>query len=153
MKLDHTDRDILDILQNSMPLTLQPFQDIANRLAISENEVIERIAAMKDTGLIRRIGGIMNSQRLGYYSTLCALSVPAAKIDQTAAAINQIAGVTHNYLRDHQYNIWFTITSSSKSESYKQLRELEHTFGLKILSMPTTKVYKIKVSFDMGDKK
>ena len=153
MKLDHTDRAILDILQNSMPLTLQPFQDIANRLAISENEVIERIAAMKEAGLIRRIGGIMNSQRMGYYSTLCALSVPAARIDQTAAAINQIAGVTHNYLRDHQYNIWFTITSSSKSESYKQLRELEHTFGLKILSMPTTKVYKIKVSFDMGDKK
>lgn len=153
MRLEKIDRTILDILQNDMPLTLQPYLDIANRLAISEDEVIKRIAAMKEAGLIRRIGGIMDSRQLGYYSTLCAISVPTARIDETAAAINQIAGVTHNYLRDHQYNIWFTITSSSKSESDKQIRELEHTFGLKILSLPTTKVYKIKVSFDMGDEK
>lgn len=151
MQLDQTDRAILDILQNAMPLALQPFQDIANQLAISEDEVIRRIAGMKEAGLIRRIGGIMDSRQLGFYSTLCAVSVPGDRIEEVAALINLRAGVTHNYLRDHQYNIWFTLTAPSKAESDKQLRDLEHSFGLKILSMPTTKVYKIKVSFDMGD--
>jgi len=150
--MDHTDHAILDILQNAMPLTLQPFKDIADQLALKEDEVIERIDAMKKSGLIRRIGGIIDSHQLGYYSTLCAIDVPEKRIDEVAAMINQIPGVTHNYLRDHSYNIWFTLTSSSKAESDRQLKELERCCGLKILSMPTTKVYKIKVSFAMGDK-
>ena len=151
MRLDHTDHSILDILQNSMPLTLQPFKDIADQLAIREDEVIGRIDAMKKSGLIRRIGGIIDSHHLGYYSTLCAIDVPDKRIDEVAAMINQMPGVTHNYLRDHTYNIWFTLTSPTKADSDKQLKELERSCGLKILSMPTTKVYKIKVSFAMGD--
>ncbi|NLV21531.1 MAG: Lrp/AsnC family transcriptional regulator [Syntrophomonadaceae bacterium] len=152
MSLDRIDRLILDILQNALPLTCQPFADIALQLEISEDEVIRRIAVMKETGLIRRIGGIMNSQQLGYFSTLCALSVPAERIDEVAEKINRLAGVTHNYLRDHHYNIWFTITAPSQSDAEKQLQELEQDCGLSILSMPARKLYKIKVSFDMGDK-
>ena len=152
MKLDQLDRSLLDILQNEMPLSCQPFKDIADQLGVNVNEVIERIAAMKESGLIRRIGGIMNSKQLGYFSTLCAMTVPAERIEEVAEMINKLAGVTHNYLRDHHFNIWFTLTSSSKSEIEKQLQDLEQASGLQILPMPAKKLYKIKVSFDMGDK-
>lgn len=148
--LDKMDQSILDILQNSFPLSLKPYQDIAVQLGINENEVLERISRMKSEGLIRRIGGIMDSGRLGFYSTLCAIAVPEERIDEVAAIINDNPGVTHNYLREHHYNIWFTITCPSQSEAQRQIIVLEDTTGCKILSMPTRKVYKIKVSFDMG---
>ena len=152
MKLDQMDRALLDYLQNAMPLSCQPFKDIADQLGVSENEVIGRIAAMKESGLIRRIGGIMNSKQLGYFSTLCSMTVPAGRIDEVAEIINKLVGVTHNYLRDHHFYIWFTLTSPSRSDMEKQLHDLEQACGLKILPMPAQKLYKIKVSFDMGDK-
>lgn len=152
MKLDQIDRSILDNLQNEMPLSCQPFKDIADQLKVSENEVIERIKTMKESGLIRRIGGIMNSRQLGYFSTLCAMTVPKERIEEVAETINRLAGVTHNYLRDHHLNIWFTLTSPSRFDMEKQLQDLEQACGLKILPMPAQKLYKIKVSFDMGDK-
>jgi DNA-binding Lrp family transcriptional regulator len=148
--LDDLDRKILDLLQNDFPLAVQPFFVMAEGLSISEDELMSRIAVMKESGLIRRIGGIMDSRNLGYYSTLCAVSVPEIHIEEAAQIINRQSGVTHNYLRDHEYNIWFTLTMSSQEEAMIVLRELETSLGLNIISMPAEKVYKIKVSFNMG---
>ncbi|HPF20817.1 MAG TPA: AsnC family transcriptional regulator [Syntrophomonas sp.] len=150
MKLDQLDRALLDALQNTLPLSCQPFGDLAARLKTSEEEVLARIAALKETGLIRRIGGIMNSKQLGYTSALCAMTVPEERIDEVAAILNQLSGVTHNYVRDHHYNLWFTLTSPSQAALIQQLKALEQACGLSILPMPARKLYKIKVSFDMG---
>lgn len=146
---DVVDRKILDFLQNDFPLAVRPFKVMADRLSMSEAELMTRIAVMKDSGLIRRIGGIMDSRSLGFYSTLCAVSVPEVQLEEVAQIINQQPGVTHNYLRDHDYNIWFTLTMPSYGETMTVLRELETVLGLNIISMPTEKVYKIKVSFNM----
>ncbi len=148
--LDDVDRAILDLLQNDFPLVVQPYLEMANRLKISENELLSRVTEMKDSGLIRRIGGIIDSRNIGFYSTLCALTVPEARIESVAATINQVSGVTHNYLRDHDYNMWFTLTAPSCEAALKTLQELEILLGLKIMNMPAQKVFKIKVSFDMG---
>lgn len=148
---DDLDRKILDLLQNEFPLTVQPYLDLAQRVGINESEVLERIRAMKACGLIRRIGGIWDSRRLGFYSTLCAVSVPEDRIPEAAQIINNLPGVTHNYLRDHEYNMWFTLTSPSIEDSQATLRQLEQNLDLTIFSMPTEKVYKIKVSFDVGE--
>lgn len=148
--LDKLDLDILNILQNDFPLTTQPYLETANRLCINEDELLNRIAAMKDSGLIRRIGGIMDSRSLGFYSTLCAAAVPEERIEEAAKAINQLPGVTHNYLRDHHYNMWFTLTMPSQQEVAEKLGELETLLGLNIINLPAQKIFKIKVSFDMG---
>ena len=147
---DDIDRKILDILQNDFPLAVQPFAVMADQLSMGEDELMTRIAVMKDSGLIRRIGGIMDSRKLGFYSTLCAVSVPTIRIEEAAQIINRQPGVTHNYLRDHDYNMWFTVTMPSQEETLMVIQGLETSLGLNILSMPAEKVYKIKVSFNMG---
>ncbi len=147
---DDIDHKILDILQNDFPLAVQPFAVMADQLSMGEDELITRIGLMKDSGLIRRIGGIMDSRNLGFFSTLCAVTVPEVRIEEVAQIINRQPGVTHNYLRDHDYNMWFTVTMPSQEETLMVLQGLEASLGLNIISMPAEKVYKIKVSFNMG---
>jgi DNA-binding Lrp family transcriptional regulator len=147
--LDDMDRAILNLLQNDFPLAVQPYLEMAKILGISEDELLSKVAAMKDSGLIRRIGGIIDSRSIGFYSTLCALTVPEPQIEKVAAIINELPGVTHNYLRDHNYNMWFTLTASSNEEALRTMQELEIRLGLNIINMPAQKVFKINVSFDM----
>ena len=105
--IDATDRAILNRIQSDFPITARPYRQIANELDLGEAEVLERVRRLKTAGIIRRIGGNFVPGRLGYVSTLCAARVPADKIDAFAAAVNRYPGVTHNYLRDNPYNVWF----------------------------------------------
>ncbi|MGS0764146.1 siroheme decarboxylase subunit alpha [Syntrophomonas curvata] len=149
--LDRLDCKLLDIMQNDFPLSPRPYLDLAERLNIGETEVLERIRRMKKDGVIRRTGAILDSRRMGYYSTLCACKVEAERIDEVAGVINARKGVTHNYVRDHRYNVWFTLTVSSYEEAMTTIYDIEKSTGVKVLSMPTLKPYKIKVSLNMGD--
>jgi len=150
MSLDNVDRELLDLLQNNFPIAAAPYAIIGEKLGIDESDIINRIKTMKENGLIRRIGAVIDSRRMGMYSTLCAMEVPEADLESVASRINQLSGVTHNYQRDHKYNIWFTLTASSPDEAESRLKELEASLGYVILNMPATKVYKIKVAFNMG---
>lgn len=91
----------------------------------------------------------MDTRSLGYYSTLCTAMVPDSRVDEAAEAINRLPGVTHNYLRDHDYNLWFTLTVPTREEADRILTELESELGVEIVSMPAEKVFKIRVNFDM----
>jgi len=150
-ELSRTDREILNILQADFPLTTSPYRDVAKSLNLDEEEVIARIQAMKKSGLIRRIGGIMDARSLGFYSTLCACKVPEQRIDEVAGIINRQKGVTHNYIRDHEYNMWFTLTAPSQDEAMQILKSLQNDAGIEVISMPAKQVYKIKVSFEMSE--
>ncbi|MDD2510419.1 MAG: AsnC family transcriptional regulator [Syntrophomonas sp.] len=150
-ELSRTDREILNVLQADFPLTSQPYRDIAEKMNLDEEEVIARIRVMKNSGLIRRIGGIMDARSLGFYSTLCACKVPEERIDAVAGIINRQKGVTHNYIRDHEFNLWFTLTAPTKDEAMQILQSLQSDAGIEVISMPAKQVYKIKVSFEMSD--
>ncbi len=146
------DKKILNQLQKEFPLTSAPYMDIAEAMGINENAVIESIRRMKETGVIRRIGAVFDSPKMGFISTLCAMKVPEDRLDEVASMINQPAGVTHNYLRDNPvYNLWFTVTAPSRQELQVILSRLERESGLAIHSMPAKKVYKIKTIFEMGE--
>lgn len=149
--LDSLDRQLLNLMQNDFPLTTRPYLDLARKLDISEDEVLTRIQIMKQRGLIRRTGAIIDSRQIGFYSTLCACQVENEQIDKVAAIINAQKGVTHNYVRDHFYNIWFTLTAPSQDEAVKIIKDMEQTVGIKILTMPAIKTYKIRVSLNMGE--
>lgn len=149
--MDDIDRKILNILQDDFPLTVHPYKDIAEMIGLTEAEVLNRIQVLKDTGIIRRIGGVINARGMGWTTTLCAMTVPEHRIDEVAQRINQERGVTHNYLRDHQLNMWFTLIAPSPEEASLILQQIERDTSIHIVEFPALQSYKIKVSFDMGE--
>lgn len=151
MKLNQLDHEILNILQNDFPLEEKPYAVIAKRLNISETEVLEKIRLLKEAGIIRRIGGVIDSKKIGFYSTLCACHAEEQEVLQVAEIISEEKGVTHNYIRDNWYNIWFTLTSPSKEAAAEVIKKIEQKTGCNIKSMPAKKVYKIKAVFMAGE--
>jgi len=116
-------------------------------LGISENEAFRRIKNLKDTGIIRRIGPVIERKRIGYASVLCGLYAEEDRIEKIAEAINKHPGVTHNYERDGELNLWFTITAKTKEEIEDFIEDIERTFSLKVYRFPEKKVFKIKTYF------
>lgn len=151
MQLSDLDRQILNILQNGFPICTRPYSQLADILGIEEELLLERVAFLKDCGIIRRIGGVMNASSLGYYSTLCACQVPSNKLEAAAQAVSSEKGVTHNYRREHRLNLWFTLTAPSRQEADETLSKLEEEIGVSIYTMPALKTYKIHLSLPMGD--
>ncbi len=148
--LDDIDRAILNRIQSDFPVTRRPYRSIAQNLNISEEKVISRIKHLKNKGVIRRIGGNFAPEKLGFVSTLCAAKVPKDKIAGFVDAVNRYPGVTHNYLRDNPYNIWFTFIARSMSEIADNLEKISQDTGVTdILNLPATKMYKIKAHFDL----
>lgn len=148
--IDDVDRAILNRIQSDFPMTQRPFLSIAENLDLSENEVIKRLEQLKKKGIIRRIGGNFVPEKLGFVSTLCAAKVPEDKIERFARTVNRYPGVTHNYQRDHNYNIWFTFIAQSMDEIKGNLEDISRETGVKeIINLPATKMYKIRAHFDL----
>ncbi len=148
--LDEIDRNILNMIQTDFPIDPRPYKVIAERLGLGEDELIFRVKAMKEAMIIRRIGGNFSPDRLGYFSTLCAAKVPEDKIDEFTRVVNSYSGVTHNYRRDHTFNIWFTFISPSRQTIQDSLNEIsQKTGGVEILNLPATRVFKISANFKL----
>lgn len=146
--LDETNKDILNSIQLDFPIHSRPFKVIADRLGLTEDDLIHRIRDMKEAMLIRRIGGNFSPDRLGYHSTLCAAQVPEEKIDLFTKTVNAYPGVTHNYRRDHTYNIWFTFIAPSRETIRENLAAIARDTGVStILNLPATHVFKISANF------
>jgi DNA-binding Lrp family transcriptional regulator len=148
--LDDTDRKILNRVQSDFPVTPRPFLSIAEAVGLSETDVICRLSRLKKNGIIRRIGGNFYPEKLGFVSTLCAAKVPVDKIDRFADVVNRYPGVTHNYLRDSVFNVWFTFIAPSREEIAEKLEEISRETGVNdILDLPATDVFKIRAQFDL----
>ena len=148
--LDDTDRALLNRIQSDFPITPRPFLTVAEELNLSEQEVIERVSRLKRSGIIRRIGGNFVPGKLGYVSTLCAAKVRAEEVYRFAEAVNRHSGVTHNYLRENMFNVWFTFIAPSMEEIEAKLQEIADETGVTdILNLPATKVFKIKAQFEV----
>jgi DNA-binding Lrp family transcriptional regulator len=102
---------------------------------------------MMANGVIRRIGANFTSRKLGYTSTLCAAHVPPEQLDRFVEAVNHYPGVTHNYLRRHYFNVWFTLIAESLERLDQILADISAASGVEVLSLPAQEVFKIKVDF------
>jgi siroheme decarboxylase len=148
--MDDTDRRILNRIQSDFPVTSRPYQTIGLELELPEAEVISRVRRLKVSGIIRRIGGNFSPEKLGFVSTLCAASVPEEKLDAFAATVNRYPGVTHNYMRENHYNVWFTFIAPSMDEIEANLATIaQETDVHDILNLPATRVFKIRAKFDV----
>jgi DNA-binding Lrp family transcriptional regulator len=149
-QLDLLDRNILNEIQWCFPLKERPFLEISIHHNISENEVMKRIHNLKQMGLIRQINAIFDTRRLGYKSALIAFAAKPEKLDYIAHEINKLSGVSHNYERNHEFNIWFTLAVPPERDMKDILDKMSSLDGvIKYRLLPTLKMYKIGVKLDM----
>ena len=150
--MNRESKEVLNLIQTEFPLDTRPFLKLADKLNITEEKVIHIIKELKDKGYIRRIGGIFDSKKLGYCSTLCAIKVPEDRILEVAKFINNYKGVTHNYKRNNPYNMWFTIIAPSEEEIKKFLKTIKIYTGIEeILELPALDVFKVNATFHMKE--
>ena len=148
--MDDIDRKLLEEIQSDFPVTQRPYKDLGVRLRCSEDNILMRIKRLKKEGIIRRIGGNFDSQRIGFTTTLCAARVSDDTIEEFVRVVNKYPGVTHNYLRDHYYNIWFTFVAPNMKMIDRYIEEImKHTGVEEILNLPGVKRFKIVVNFNL----
>jgi siroheme decarboxylase len=148
--ISDTDKVILNLIQLDFPIDSRPYRVLAEKIGLTEDVLMDRIRTMKEKLLIRRIGGNFSPDRLGYYSTLCAATVPKEKIDLFTRTVNAYSGVTHNYMRDHTFNIWFTFIAPSRGLIQESLDGISQKTGVTpILNLPATRVFKISANFKL----
>ncbi|HEX2067503.1 MAG TPA: Lrp/AsnC family transcriptional regulator [Nitrososphaeraceae archaeon] len=149
-QIDLFDKQLLNDIQWVFPLVDRPYLEISKRHNMSEDEVMRRIAYMKDIGLIRQINAIFDTRRLGYKSALVAFAVMPDKLDSVANEVNKHPGVSHNYERNHDFNMWFTLAVPPYGDMKRDLDRLASLDGvIKYRLLPTLKLYKIGVRLDM----
>ena len=153
-ELDHLDRLILNALQSDFPVAARPYAVLAERLnaahglRLGEEEIFERVLAMRRDGFLRRLGAVFNARALGYHSTLCAAWVPEDKLEIFSELTAQAPQITHNYLRSGELNAWFTFTADQPEELEAFLARLRAEAGLEnIYRLEAERVFKIKVDF------
>ncbi len=149
IQLDAIDKNILNTIQLDFFMDVHPFEELSDRLGISEEELLQRLRRLTDEGALRRIAPIINTKKTGGVSTLVAINVPDSQIDEIAQRINEYPEVSHNYLRHADYNIWFTLSAPSRKHLDLIIDTLKNETGYPIIDLPTIRLFKIGVKFDV----
>lgn len=148
--MDDRDRRLLNIIQAEFPLIPRPFHALGVQLNLAEGEVMDRVAALKQRRIIRQISAIFDTRSLGYTSSLVAMRLPPEKLDGAAAIVNGHPGVSHNYRRDHAFNLWFTLAVPPASDLEWTVKHLHATTGAESTRiLPTLRLFKIGMQLDM----
>ena len=155
LQMSDLEKNLLNEVQLDMPVVERPFQFLGERLGVSEEEVLSAIDRLKEEGVIRQISAIFDTRSLGYESSLIAARIKQEKLDEAAAIISTHPGVTHNYARNHAFNLWYTVavppnSSLGLDKTVELLHQLSGAESTRI--MPTLKLYKIGVAFDVAGK-
>lgn len=146
-------KQLCNILQEGLPVCEKPFAQIAKVLGEDEEDVLEQVHELKNTGIIRRFRAIINYNAIGKIGTLVTAHVPQESLDEIADAVNRLEGVSHNYLRDNFYNLWFTLQAQTNEQIEKILSNLFQCFGVEFHSLPVVRTFKLEVRFDVENKK
>ena len=149
--LDEADKALLQTLQDDFPLTIRPWDALAERLGTTAEDVMGRIGRLKEEGVIRRIGPVLETDRVGLTArTLVLMKVPPERMDEVAGIVSGFDEVTHNYERDHEYNLWFTLITPSQERLKDALANIIDATGVSddgVLNLPVTGRYKIGVRY------
>jgi len=152
-RLDLTDRRLLEKAQDEFPLTVQPWASIGNDLGITEKEVMKRLRRLFRRGVIRKIGPVLDARRVGLHaSTLIAMKVRENRIQNVANIVSKYREVSHCYQREHGYNLWFTIAAHNEHELKKMIEQIRRRANIaqdEMLNLPSTRIFKIDVRFQL----
>ncbi len=150
--MDTVDKDILNFIQREFPLVREPYDAIGREVGIAGDEVIRRVEALKRGKVIRQISAIFDTRVLGYQSTLVAARIPKDRLSEGAKAVNSHPGVSHNYERNNEFNLWYTVAVPPDSRLGLEgtVDVMHHISGAeKTRILPTLKLFKIGVTLDM----
>ena len=155
--LDDTDRKLLNLMQGSFPIASRPYRHVAELGGVGEAEVMSRVQRLLEKRIIRHVTPIFDTRALGYSSMLVAAKVDPEHPHRAAQVINQHPGVSHNYLRNHEFNLWFTIATEPDSKLGLEgtLEVLAQAAGAEsVRQLPTLRLFKIRMDLEMeGDTK
>lgn len=139
--MDSLDRKIINLLQKGFPLSEQPYLEVAEELAIEENELIHRLSALLENKTLSRFGPMYDAQKLGGAFSLVAIRVPDEDYDKVTEIVNSFPEVAHNYRRDHDLNMWFVLATDSPEKIAAVNSQIEKKSGLKVYNMPKLDEY------------
>lgn len=140
-ELNETDRAVLNALQDDFPLSPRPFETAAKALGLAEDDLIARVARLKDAGVITRFGPFFDAAAMGGAFCLCALEAPADRFDAVAEIVNAFPQVAHNYARDHHLNMWFVLATETQSEIADAVNAIQEATGLGVYAFPKLKEF------------
>ncbi len=150
--LDATSRRLLGLLQSEFPMTREPYADLGAKLGIAGEEVINRIQEMKDRGIVRQISPVLDARQIGYQSTLVALKVNTLNIMRAERVISAHAGISHGYEREHEFNIWVTLSVPPGAALKTELKDLSSRTGAEaIFSLAAVRVFKLRTNFGVDE--
>ena len=148
MDLGELQMQLIESWQHGFPLVARPFAHIAAALGTSEGDVIAMLSDMSRRGILSRVGVTVRPNTVGA-STLAAMSVPPARLEEVAAIVNHEAGVNHNYEREHRFNLWFVVVAEDEDRLETVLAEIEERCGYPVLDLPLLNEYFIDLGFDL----
>ena len=152
--LAESDKELLNEIQWTFPLVTRPFDTIAKKFDTTPEIIKEKLNNLKEIGVLRQLSAIFDTRKLGYTSSLVAMEIEHDKLDHVASQINRHPGVSHNYERDHQFNLWFTLAVPPGADLNSELEKFNVLNGIKKVRMlPTLQLFKIGVKLDMVDDK
>jgi len=152
--MDRLDRDLLDVVQGGFPVAPAPYEIIAERCGTTAAEAERRVKALREQGIIRRLGAVLNSRGLGMVTTLVASDVDDDAVEAAAACIDGFGEVTHSYLREGRPNLWFALVAASQEAIDRILDEVRALAGVKsVMELPATKLFKLAVKVDTSAKR
>ena len=148
-RLDDLDRRLLDRIQAAVPLMRRPFAELGREFGISENEVLRRVQRFAELGMVRRLGPIVNYPAWNMSGALVAAKLDPARIDEARAAVAAVPEVTHTYLREHEWNLWFTIIAETEAARDAIAARLAEKLGLtEVRILPKGRGFKLGVRFE-----
>jgi len=148
------DKELLNEIQWTFPLVTRPFDTIAKKFDVTPEIVKEHLNSLKKAGVLRQLSAIFDTRKLGYTSSLVAMEIESDKLEHVASQINRHPGVSHNYERDHEFNLWFTLAVPPGSDLKSEIDKFNVLKGIKKVRMlPTLQLFKIGVKLDMVDEK
>lgn len=148
--MDKLEKDLLNLVQNDFPLSVRPFEEIGTKLGISEDQCIEILKKLSDAGILRAVRAVINWNSIGYSTMLIGMKVQPNNIAEVAKELQHIDEITHNYSREGEINLWFTLIYNSADQKDALLQRLHKMEGvMDIKEFPTEKVYKIGLKLDV----
>jgi DNA-binding Lrp family transcriptional regulator len=147
-QFSNLEQRLLNEFQQGMPLTSTPYADIARQLGVYETTVLETLQRLQTEGVISRVGAVFRPNRIGA-STLAAIAVPAAELEEVAAIVSEFTEVNHNYEREHRFNLWFVVVADDEDQLESVLAEIEERCGYPVLDLPLLNEYFIDLGFDL----